>query len=85
MAWQVTVRDFTMVFDAYTQFEESVLTAKIRMAEVCVRPSSLSTDPRVHNVFFLSFEKTSRHCCRVLVISLVLVRRHTPISRLGPF
>ena len=32
---QVTVRDFTMVFDAYTQFEESVLTAKMRMAEVC--------------------------------------------------
>eukprot|EP00903_Cladosiphon_okamuranus_P006058 g5973.t1 len=29
----VTVRDFTMVFDAYTQFEESVLTAKMRMAE----------------------------------------------------
>lgn len=33
-AKQVTVRDFTMVFDAYTQFEESVLTAKMRMAEV---------------------------------------------------
>lgn len=30
----MTVRDFTMVFDAYTQFEESVLTAKMRMAEV---------------------------------------------------
>jgi len=34
LSWQVTVRDFTMVFDAYTQFEESVLTAKMRMADV---------------------------------------------------
>jgi pre-mRNA-splicing factor SYF1 len=29
----ITVRDFTMVFDAYSQFEESVLTAKMKMAE----------------------------------------------------
>jgi pre-mRNA-splicing factor SYF1 len=29
----ITVRDFTMVFDAYSQFEESVLTAKMNMAQ----------------------------------------------------
>ncbi|CAM9403150.1 unnamed protein product [Chrysoparadoxa australica] len=28
----MTVKDFTVVFDAYTQFEESVLTAKMQMA-----------------------------------------------------
>mmetsp|Transcript_2417 Transcript_2417/g.3520 ORF Transcript_2417/g.3520 Transcript_2417/m.3520 type:complete len:886 (+) Transcript_2417:38-2695(+) len=28
----ITVRDFTMIFDAYTQFEESVLTAKMQLA-----------------------------------------------------
>ncbi|KAG5177608.1 hypothetical protein JKP88DRAFT_202283, partial [Tribonema minus] len=29
----ITVRDFTMVFDAYSQFEESVLSAKMQLAE----------------------------------------------------
>lgn len=43
-----------MVFDAYTQFEESVLTAKMRMAEVyiCVGWLVCSVIPSVSFFFF---------------------------------
>ena len=39
-----TVRDFTLVFDAYVQFEDSLLSAKLQMLEEARLPESGSSD-----------------------------------------
>lgn len=44
----VTVRDFSMVFDAYTQFEESMLAAKLESAEDVDEPEA-EAEERVSN------------------------------------